>query len=127
MFKDTKDCTNIYLQSACSNVSSAFGIDWPAVRWSDLRKPLYSGVAAALYTLLTLGSQSMPGSVTDQANLWVQMYGGQSETFSNVADQPTTTGKIFKHWFRYIRPPVTAVTERKTTLAQPKSDISLLI
>ena len=93
MFQDTQDCNNAYIQSACSSISSSLGIHWPAVTWSDLRKPLYSGVAAALYTLLTLGSQSMSGSVTAQANLWVQMYGGQSTTFNDTADQASAVGK----------------------------------
>ena len=94
MFQDTKNCINPYLQSACSNISTAFGIDWPLVAWSDLQKPLYSGMAAALYTLLTLRWQSMPGSVGDQADLWVQMYGGQSETFSTAVGQIAAVGKI---------------------------------
>ena len=93
MFQDTQDCNNAYIQSACSSISTSLGIHWPAVTWSDLRKPLYSGVAAALSTLLTLGSQSISGNVTAQANLWVQMYGGQSTTFSDTADQASAVGK----------------------------------
>ena len=96
MFQDIQNCTSRYIQSACNNVSSSLGIYWPAVTWSDLRKPLYSGVAAALYTLLTLSSQSMPGNVTAQANLWVQMYGGQTNTFSDVASQASTVGKTIR-------------------------------
>ena len=96
MFRETQNCTSPYLQSACNNTISALGIYWPAVTWSDLRKPLYSGVAAALYTLLTLSSQSIPGNVTAQANLWVQMYGGQTNTFSDVASQASTVGKTIR-------------------------------
>ncbi|KAK7095220.1 uncharacterized protein [Littorina saxatilis] len=90
MFDATKACSNVYIRSACNNISSSFGIDWPAVTWSDLRKPLYSGLAAALSTLLTLRSQTMPGSITEQADLWVKMYGEQRETFINNADLATT-------------------------------------
>ena len=96
MFRETQNCTSPYLQSACNNTISALGIYWPAVTWSDLRKPLYSGVAAALYTLLTLGSQSMPGSITSQANLWVQMYGGQNKTFIDMASHASTVGKTIR-------------------------------
>ena len=95
MFQDTQNCTMPYIRSACSDIFS-LGINWPAVTWSDLRKPLYSGIAAALYSLLTLGSQSMPGSITAQANLWVQMYGGQNGSFSDVASQASTAGKTIR-------------------------------
>ncbi|KAK7095217.1 hypothetical protein V1264_006656 [Littorina saxatilis] len=90
MFRATKACSTPDIQSACNYISSSFGIDWPAVTWSDLRKPLYSGLAAALSTLLTLGSRTMPGSITEQADLWVEMYGEQRETFINNADLATT-------------------------------------
>ena len=96
MFRETQNCTSPYLQSACNNTISALGIYWPAVTWSDLRKPLYSGIAAALYSLLTLGSQSMPGSITSQANLWVQMYGGQNKTFIDMASHTSTVGKTIR-------------------------------
>ena len=31
----------------------------------------------------------MPGSVADQADLWVRMYGGDANTFSSVAENAT--------------------------------------
>ena len=37
------------LQSKYAAIRDAFGIDWMSVRWTDLQKPLYSGLAAALY------------------------------------------------------------------------------
>ncbi|KAK7089856.1 hypothetical protein V1264_025038 [Littorina saxatilis] len=89
MFDATKACSNVYIQSACNNITSSFGIDWPAVTWSDLRKPLYSGLAAALSTLLTLGSRTMPGNITEQADLWLEMYGEQRKTFINNAGAVT--------------------------------------
>ena len=96
MFRATQNCNNTYLQSACNSISTSFGIHWPAVTWSDLRKPLYSGMAAALYSLRTLGSQSMPGSITAQANLWVRMYGGRNNTFSDVASRASSMGKTIR-------------------------------
>ena len=30
-------------------IQSSFGIDWPSVKWEDLRMPLYSGLGARLY------------------------------------------------------------------------------
>ncbi|KAK7095218.1 uncharacterized protein [Littorina saxatilis] len=89
MFTATKACSNVYITEVCGNITASFGITWTSVTWQDLRKPLYSGLAAALSTFLTLTSDLMPGNVTDQATLWAQMYGGNSATFSNQPDLST--------------------------------------
>ena len=85
----TQDCTNQYLLDACNTIQTELNISWSSAAWSDLRKPLYSGLAAALLTLLELAGADMPGSVADQADLWVRMYGGDANTFSSVAENAT--------------------------------------
>ena len=37
------------LQTYHDKIANNFGIIWPNVEWIDLRKPLYSGLAARLY------------------------------------------------------------------------------
>ncbi|XP_048244945.1 uncharacterized protein LOC124143446 [Haliotis rufescens] len=49
-----------------SDVSSQFAIDWSTVQWSDLRKPLYSGLAAALY--LSTISEPLPQGAENQGS-----------------------------------------------------------
>nr|KAG5705795.1 hypothetical protein BaRGS_027454 [Batillaria attramentaria] len=67
MFDATRHCDASLISSACSKINTEFSIFWPSVTWSDLRKPLYSGLAAALYTLIQLNGKDMPGDITEQA------------------------------------------------------------
>jgi len=55
----------------------AFNINWTAVQYADLRKPLYSGFTAMLvienyYWLLD--TYTVPLSVSDQARFWANNY-----------------------------------------------------
>ncbi|KAK7094795.1 uncharacterized protein [Littorina saxatilis] len=87
MFNATQDCYNEDIRLACSNISASFNIEWPSVAWSELRKPLYSGLALALATLLNVGNDTlMPGSVTGQGDLWARMYGGNRSEFASDAN-----------------------------------------
>lgn len=58
------------LQTARDQLKSTLGIDWSKTNWEDLRRPLYSGVAAALYTLLKAGSSGVPATIEKQASFW---------------------------------------------------------
>ena len=53
-------------------IMSAFRIDWPQVRWSDLRIPLYSGLAARLF-LLNIPLPK-PCDIAGQAAFWNTHY-----------------------------------------------------
>ncbi|XP_076455177.1 uncharacterized protein LOC143289866 [Babylonia areolata] len=89
MFLSTKNCYQPALVNACNNISSSLQIHWPSTTWSDLRKPLYSGLAAALHTLKTLGTLDMPGNIGSQAPIWAQMYGPlPSEYITKAAQTP---------------------------------------
>ncbi|XP_076454803.1 uncharacterized protein LOC143289641 [Babylonia areolata] len=90
MFLSTKNCSQPTLVEACNNISSSLQIQWPSTTWSDLRKPLYSGLAAALYTLKTLGSEDMLGNISSQAPIWSQMYNNRlaSEYVTKAAQTP---------------------------------------
>ncbi|XP_046338542.2 uncharacterized protein LOC124119916 [Haliotis rufescens] len=67
-FLETKTCPSSIV-AECNKAKSAFNIDWRTTSWSDLRKPLYSGLAAALY-IKKYQSGSPPGDVTSQASFW---------------------------------------------------------
>ncbi|XP_025091098.1 uncharacterized protein LOC112562217 isoform X1 [Pomacea canaliculata] len=72
MFNTTIRCTGI--QSYCNIISQPpFNITWTRVAYSDLRKPLYSGLAAALYLSQTHNS-IFPADVESQAAIWSTYY-----------------------------------------------------
>ena len=90
IFNDTQNI-NIYprLRAKFDQIRRQFNVDWCSVRWSDLRKPLYSAIAArlALYNL----PRTIPnaGEVTTQAQLWADYYhqGGSVSEFVAVAGE----------------------------------------
>lgn len=46
------------------------GIDWSKVEWVDLRKPLFSGLAAAMYAVIEAGSAGIPNGIEYQSVFW---------------------------------------------------------
>nr|KAG5705787.1 hypothetical protein BaRGS_027446 [Batillaria attramentaria] len=89
VFEATRACPAA-ISSACAAIKTGLNIDWTTVTWLDLRKPLYSGAAAALNTLMQLSGQGMPGDIDEQAKVWATMYGEQADTFSSIASQAIT-------------------------------------
>ena len=74
-FLDTKDTTSHPgLVDKYRKIEEYFGIDWNVVEWEDLRKPLYSGLAARLY--LSNKPAPIPDELQDQAEYWKQHYNG---------------------------------------------------
>ncbi|XP_072041372.1 uncharacterized protein [Amphiura filiformis] len=74
-FEDTKNTgSHPELVAKFAQIQQAFGIDWQAVEWSDLRKPLYSAIAARLF-LLNI-PQAIPNSadIAGQAAYWKRHY-----------------------------------------------------
>ncbi|CAG2188029.1 unnamed protein product [Mytilus edulis] len=59
------------LDDAKKMIKQSIGIDWSKVQWADLAKPLYSGLAASLFTLLKAGNNGIPRGIEYQANFWV--------------------------------------------------------
>lgn len=92
MFEATKTCYAV-LRPVCDIIKQSFNIDWTRVTWSDLRKPLYSGLAATLYLIQHAGNSSfVPGSIESQRNLWANSYhfGTPPDTnFTYLAQQAT--------------------------------------
>ncbi|XP_013404288.1 uncharacterized protein LOC106169384 [Lingula anatina] len=60
------------LNAKHAGIKQKFGIDWPAAQWSDLLKPLYSGLAARL--VLSNIPAAVPADVRGQAEYWKKYY-----------------------------------------------------
>ncbi|XP_076457342.1 uncharacterized protein LOC143291387 [Babylonia areolata] len=75
MLNATTSCPAV-IQLPCSTIRTELGIDWTQVKWTDLRKPLYSGLAASLYLMVKLGNSTpaIPATLKDQADLWTHRY-----------------------------------------------------
>lgn len=78
-FRDTQDTTSHPgLVSKFQEIQRRFGIDWPSVQWEDLRKPLYSGLAARLFLSNVAESIPLASNVTGQASYWKRHYNTES-------------------------------------------------
>lgn len=72
-FEDTQDvASHPRLTAKYEVINKAFGINWSGVEWTDLRKPLYSGIAARLF-LLNIPS-AIPSDIAGQAAYWKRHY-----------------------------------------------------
>lgn len=70
-FESTKHCYGI--EDMCQAIQEKLNIDWRAVAWTDLTKPLYSGLAASL-RLQQIAGNNTPGVLERQADFWVDNY-----------------------------------------------------
>lgn len=86
MYDETKTAPE--LSATRDAIRAHLGIDWLSTSWQDLRKPLYSGLAAALYVEHRISGNLQPVGVTSQADFWARSYhpGGQQSTFSTLAN-----------------------------------------
>lgn len=76
-FRDTQNtASHPGLLANYQKIQEAFGIDWPSMEWSDLRIPLYSGIAARLF-LLNI-PESIPCDIDGQARYWKRYYNTQA-------------------------------------------------
>ena len=66
-FQDTQN-TSLHqgLVTILDSIQEHFDIDWPAARWQDLRRPLYSGLAARLFL------SNIPVAIPFASNLQAQ-------------------------------------------------------
>jgi len=73
-FENTKDTSNALLALKHEQIVQQFGIDWGRVQFSELRKPLYSALAARL--VLFLAPRAIPSrtDVAAQAQFWKENY-----------------------------------------------------
>ena len=72
-FQSTQDVSTFpALSLLYNNISENFGIDWRNVQWMDLRKPLFSGIAARLF--ISNNFTSIPCDIAGQATYWKTYY-----------------------------------------------------
>ena len=72
-FQDTQNI-NFGLNSTFREIQRQFGIDWQSVQWEDLRKPLYSALAARLILSNVTESIPLASDVAAQASYWRRHY-----------------------------------------------------
>ena len=53
-------------------IKEEFGIDWQSVKWEDLKKPAYSGIASRLY--ISNIRESIPIDPKKQGEYWKKHY-----------------------------------------------------
>jgi len=94
IFQETKDPVRYpQLLDKYEQLQTEFAIDWSAVGWVELRKPLYSGLAVYLYMTTIVGN--IPLNVHDQADHWKRNYnrlyvGVAVEEYVNLVGQLET-------------------------------------
>ncbi|XP_033758115.1 uncharacterized protein LOC117340464 [Pecten maximus] len=91
-FNITRNCSSSAISQECSAILSEFNINWRTVQWTDLWKPLYSGLAASLYLKLQ-GVDPAPADLSSQAYLWTNHFQpAQSElTYTTKIQQAEST------------------------------------
>ena len=65
------------LQTPINSIANEFDITWSTVQWIDLRRPLYSAIAARLYMILVSTSIPLSVDLSGQASYWVNQYTSQ--------------------------------------------------
>lgn len=93
MFSSTKDCQSPAINNYCKLISKNLLIDWSNVTWYDLRKPLYSGLAALLYSLLKLNGTIMSDDVQQQNAFSVEVFGKNTLICNFSRNKPICFGK----------------------------------
>ena len=86
LFEETQDIASheSALTALHQEIQAKFSINWAEVEWYDLRKPLYSALAARLYlsTLSTLIPIS--SLIQSQATYWINYYNPSASAWTFV-------------------------------------------
>jgi uncharacterized protein YegL len=81
--------------SVSEQIQAKFQIDWSSVQYTELIKPLYSGLAARLRIAEYYATTTIPQSVSSQASYWALHYtintGGSSTIFVERSSAIITT------------------------------------
>lgn len=68
MYESTK--TSPYLEPMKINIANNLKIPWDSTSWTDLVKPLYSGLGAALFVVFTTRDIGIPRTIASQDSFW---------------------------------------------------------
>ena len=83
-------------------------LDWLNVSWVDLRRPLYSALAARLYFVIVPEAIPMAGEVQGQAEYWKRNYNSDpSDTVQQFVDSVNeleSAGNLTKHCVAGLSP-----------------------
>ena len=71
---DVTQTTSSSLKTLIDNIETHYGIVWSSVEWEDLRKPLYSALAARLYLSTVSAQIPVIGDLDGQASYWKMHY-----------------------------------------------------
>ena len=86
-FQDTQDTTSHpTLATKLDKIQETFAINWRGAEWEDLRKPLYSGLAARLFLSNIPESIPVASDIRAQGQYWKDHY--------NTADGAGTVDKF---------------------------------
>lgn len=75
IFNETQDNeTHAQLADYFEQLLTNLGVDWPSIQWVDLRRPLFSALAARLYLTLVDKPIPMAGDLRAQGSYWKRYY-----------------------------------------------------
>ena len=99
--QNTASLTNLHQQ-----IQSMFSIQWSSVQLSDLRKPLYSALAARLYFYTVSASIPISSNVQSQATYWKTFYNpsGSTSDFVTLVDELIALDGMFVFFVLFLIP-----------------------
>ena len=71
------------LKKHFKTIKDKFNIDWQTVKWENLRKPLYSAIAARLYYINK--PEPIPKDLKKQAEYWKKYYNSEDKNAKGSA------------------------------------------
>ncbi|XP_055956828.1 uncharacterized protein LOC126821645 [Patella vulgata] len=95
-YSSIQTCPGI-LDEACEKIQTTLNIDWTETTWLDLRKPLYSGLAASLYIMFeenipSNSRKGLSGDKKEQAGIWQKLFAPARDT-SDFVNIPSSSYK----------------------------------
>ncbi|KAK3599230.1 hypothetical protein CHS0354_012838 [Potamilus streckersoni] len=82
-FETTKSSQSLSILR--TQIEQLLGIKWSNISWSELRQPLFSGLAAGLLTSYYAGNQGVPNSVEDQGSFLARHSNHDANEFVKAA------------------------------------------
>ena len=101
IFDETQDtAAHPELTETYTAISNSLDIDWPTATWGDLRKPLFSALAARLFFSIVAEDIPMAGNLQGQAEHWKEYFnsdpGDTVQEFIDSVNELESLGKILK-------------------------------
>ena len=99
IFNQTQDtAANPGLLQIYPQLMASFGIDWPNATWADLRRPLFSALAARLYFTIVSDPIPVAGDLRGQGEYWKNNYNSDAaDTVQGFIDSTTESEEEGTH------------------------------